>query len=271
MKTVTIGDVEFGAGTFPVIAGPCSVESDYITHARAAASSGADVLRGCIFKPRSGPDRFQGIGPEGIPLLVRARDVTGLPVIAEPLDADDVKLLDPHVDGFLVGARSMRNSRLLQSVGATGRPVIVKRSFAATYDEWLGSADYVRTTGNDEIILCERGIRTFVTDTRNTLDISAVPVLRTRTDLPVIVDPSHAAGRREWVLPLAMAAAGVMADGLMVECHTQPAESWTDSDQALGPTELAHLINVTRQLSAVSRTLTGQARQAVTNRPSTTR
>ncbi|MGH3759830.1 3-deoxy-7-phosphoheptulonate synthase [Actinophytocola sp.] len=256
MRTVAIGDVEFGAGGFPVIAGPCSVESDYLAHARAAASSGADVLRGSVFKPRSGPDRFQGIGPEGIPLLARARDATGLPVIAEPLDAEDVQLLEPHVDGFLVGARSMHNSRLLQSVGATGRPVVLKRAFAATYDEWLGAADYVRSTGNDEVILCERGIRTFVTETRNTLDISAVPVLRTRTDLPVIVDPSHASGRREWVLPLAMAAAGVLADGLIVECHTRPHESWTDSDQAIEPPELKHLIDATRQLSAVSRALT---------------
>lgn len=256
MRTVVIGEVEFGAGGFPVIAGPCSVESDYVAHARAAASSGADILRGSVFKPRSGPDRFQGIGREGIPLLARAREATGLPVIAEALDAADVQLLEPHVAGFLVGARSMYNSRLLQSVGATGLPVILKRSFAATYDEWLGAAEYVRSAGNDDIILCERGIRTFVTDTRNTLDISAVPVLRTKTDLPVIIDPSHASGRREWVLPLAMAAAAALADGLIVECHTRPHESITDSDQAIEPPELQHLIEATRQLSAVSRGLT---------------
>lgn len=255
MRVVSVGGVQFGAGGFPVIAGPCSVETGYVAHARAAASAGADVLRGCIFKPRSGPDRFQGIGPDGIPLLAEARKATGLPVIAEALDADDVNLLRPYISGFLVGARSMRNSRLLHAVGATGLPVILKRSFAATYDEWLGSADYVRATGNEDVILCERGIRTFVAETRNTLDIAAVPVLRDRTDLPIIVDPSHASGRREWVLPLAMAAAGVGADGLMVECHTYPEESWTDSHQAIDPVELEHLIDMTRRLSAFGRSL----------------
>lgn len=259
MRTVSIGSVFFGDGGLPVIAGPCSVETDYVVHAQAAADAGADVLRGCIFKPRSAPDRFQGIGPEGIPYLTEARRVTGLPIVSEALDEDDVRLLAPHVDGFLIGARSMYNSRLLRFIGSTGRPVILKRAFAATYDEWLGAADFVSATGNQDIVLCERGIRTFVTETRNTLDISAVPVLRAKTDLPVIIDPSHAAGRREWVLPLAMAAAGIGADGLIVECHTSPSESWTDSDQAIDPSELGHLIKATVALSALSRSVSPQA------------
>jgi len=201
-REVAVGGVVFGGAYKPVISGPCSVETDYVTHAELAAAAGADVLRGCVFKPRSHPDRFQGIGAEGIPLLDEARSRTGLPVIAEPLDAADVHQLRDHVDGFLIGARSMRNSRLLEASGRAGLPLIVKRSFAATYAEWLGAADYVRATGNDDVILCERGIRTFVTETRNTLDVSAIPVLAGQTDLPVIVDPSHAAGRWEWVLPL---------------------------------------------------------------------
>jgi 3-deoxy-7-phosphoheptulonate synthase len=251
-RTVSIGGVSFDGIGFPVIAGPCSVESGYVSHARAAAAAGADILRGCIFKPRSAPDRFAGVGPDGIPLLQEARETTGLPIIAEALDEDDARLLAAHVDGFLVGARSMHHSRLLRFIGSTGRPVLLKRSFAATYDEWLGAADYVRAAGNENVILCERGIRTFVTETRNTLDISAVPVIREKTDLPIIVDPSHASGQRKWVLPLAMASAGVGADGLMVECHPSPDESWTDSAQAITPAALDHLIRATRALKTVN-------------------
>ena len=249
---VKIGDAVFGAGDLPVISGPCSVEPDYVEHAEAAALAGADVLRGCVFKPRSGPNRFQGMGADAIPLLDRARVRTGLPILSEPLDSADVELLKGHVDAFLVGARSMRNARLLHAVGAAGLPVVLKRSFAATYDEWLGSADYIRSAGNSQVILCERGIRTFITETRNTLDIAAVPVLRTKTDLPVIIDPSHAAGRRDWVLPLALAGVAVGADGLVVESHPVPAESWTDCDQAIDSDALRHLIAATRRMRALS-------------------
>ncbi|MFF0151908.1 3-deoxy-7-phosphoheptulonate synthase [Micromonospora sp. NPDC005203] len=250
-RRVAIGDVIFGGDERPIISGPCSVEPGYVGHAEAAAAAGADVLRGCVFKPRSGPNRFQGIGAEGIPLLDEARARTGLPIIAEPLDGDDVRLLRDHVDGFLIGARSMRNSRLLEVAGRTGLPIILKRSFAATYAEWLGAADYVRATGNDDVILCERGIRTFVTETRNTLDIAAVPVLAGRTDLPVIIDPSHAAGRREWVLPLALAGAAVGAAGIIVESHPVPDQSWTDSCQALSTPELRTLIEQFRRLTSL--------------------
>ncbi|MEV1143400.1 3-deoxy-7-phosphoheptulonate synthase [Micromonospora sp. NPDC049799] len=252
IRRVAIGDVVFGGDRQPIISGPCSVEPDYVTHAEAAAAAGADVLRGCVFKPRSGPNRFHGMGAEGIPLLAEARARTGLPIIAEPLDGDDVRLLFDHVDGFLIGARSMRNSRLLEAAGRTGMPIILKRSFAATYTEWLGAADYVRATGNDDIILCERGIRTFVTETRNTLDIAAVPVLASRTDLPIIIDPSHAAGRREWVLPLALAGAAVGAAGIIVESHPVPEQSWTDSCQALSTPELRDLIEKVGRLNSLN-------------------
>ncbi|SDZ35320.1 3-deoxy-D-arabinoheptulosonate-7-phosphate synthase [Amycolatopsis xylanica] len=249
---VTIGAAVFGSGAAPVISGPCSVEPDYVRHAQAAADAGADVLRGCVFKPRSGPDRFQGMGLEAIPLLDEARARTGLPILSEPLDSADVEALIGHVDAFLIGARSMRNARLLQAVGAAGLPVVLKRSFAATYDEWLGSADYIRAEGNPNVILCERGIRTFITETRNTLDIAAVPVLRTKTELPVIIDPSHAAGRRDWVLPLALAGVAVGADGLVVESHPVPDESWTDCDQAIDSAALRHLIETVKAMRVVS-------------------
>lgn len=240
---VQIGDVSFGRAAVPVIAGPCSVEPDFVEHALAAAKAGAGILRGCVYKPRSRPDRFQGIGDEGIPLLAEAREATGLPVISEALGVEDVDRLAPHVQGFLVGTRSMYNSRLLQRLGRTGRPVILKRAFSATYEEWLGAADYVRAEGNDQVILCERGIRTFVTDVRNTLDISAIPVMRSMCDMPIIVDPSHAAGKREWIAPLALAAIAAGADGLLIEAHTRPDESWTDARQALDPDSLATIIH----------------------------
>ncbi|TCO62836.1 3-deoxy-D-arabinoheptulosonate-7-phosphate synthase [Actinocrispum wychmicini] len=239
---VRIGDVVFGLGSVPVIAGPCSVETDYVKHAVAAAEAGATVLRGCVHKPRSWPDRFQGIGDAGLPLLAEARAATGLPIISEPLGEQDVERLVPYVHGFLIGTRSMYNSRLLQAVGRAGLPVILKRGFSATYDEWLGAAHYIRAEGNEQVILCERGIRTFNTEVRNTLDISAIPVMRSLCDLPIIVDPSHAAGRREWVAPLALAAVAAGADGLIIEAHPDPDESWTDSRQALHPHALKAII-----------------------------
>lgn len=254
-RVVMIGEVAIGGADITVIAGPCSVEPDYVAHAKAVASAGADILRGSVYKPRSAPDRFQGIGAEGIPLLDEARQATSLPVISEPLDSGDMERLSGHVDGFLIGARSMRNSRLLHAAGEIGIPVVLKRAFSATYDELIGAADYIRAAGNDNVVLCERGIRTFNTDTRNTLDIAAVAVLRGKTDLPVIVDPSHSAGRREWVGPLAHAAAGIGADGLIVESHPRPDESWTDSEQALDTPALSALIKAVRAHSAFARTL----------------
>jgi 3-deoxy-7-phosphoheptulonate synthase len=250
---VAIGGAVFGGLDVPVIAGPCSVEHGYVDHAGAAAAAGAAVLRGCVRKPRTRPDSFQGLGEAGMPLLAEARRRTGLPVLAEPLDAGDVGMLIPHVDALLVGARSMQNTPLLRAVGRANLPVVLKRGLAATYDEWLGAADYILAEGNTQVVLCERGIRTFETATRNTLDVASIPVLRDRTTLPIIVDPSHAAGRAGWVLPLALAAVAAGADGLLVECHPTPTASWSDAAQALDMAGLRRLVDAIDVLVAAVR------------------
>ena len=250
---VRIGEVEFGGAAVPVIAGPCAVEPAYPEQVVEVARAGASMLRGCVHKPRTRPDSFQGLGREGYPLLDAARRATGLPVLSEPLQPDDVEALGAHCDAFLVGARSMQNTPLLREVGRSGRPVILKRGLSATYDEWLGAAEYVLSEGNDNLILCERGIRTFETATRNTLDVAAVAVLRERTGLPVIVDPSHAAGQRQWVAPLAMAAVAAGADGLIIECHPEPTASWSDAAQAISPEQLRAIVDAVEFLTAAVR------------------
>jgi 3-deoxy-7-phosphoheptulonate synthase len=264
---VRIGDVLFGGPAVPVIAGPCAVEPDYPRHAAAVAAAGAAVLRGCVHKPRTRPGTFQGLGVEGYPLLDAARAATGLPVLSEPLQIEDVERLAPHCDAFLIGARSMQNTPLLREVGRGRHPVVLKRGLSATYDEWLGAAEYVLEGGNDQLVLCERGIRTFETTTRNTLDVAAVPVLRERTGLPVIVDPSHAAGRRQWVAPLAMAAVAAGADGLIVECHPEPDASWSDAPQAISPEQLRAIVAAVEFLAAAVRpaavTSLGAGREAI--------
>jgi len=241
-RRVSIGDVVFGGPAVPVIAGPCAVEPGYISHAQAMRHAGASVLRGSIYKPRTRPDAFQGMGEEGLALVEKARALTGKPVLVEPLSVEHVEMLTGRVDAFMIGARSMQNTPLLRAAGRSGLPVVLKRGMAATYDEWLAAAEYVLAEGNPKVILCERGIRTFETATRNTLDVSAVPVLRERTPLPVIVDPSHAAGRADWVPALALAAVAAGADGLLIESHTVPAESWSDAAQAITPETLEAII-----------------------------
>ncbi|MFN2451941.1 MAG: N-acetylneuraminate synthase family protein, partial [Candidatus Dormibacteria bacterium] len=203
---VAIGSVIFGGQAVPVIGGPCSVEPGYVAHARAMAATGVDALRGCVHKPRTKPGTFQGLGAGGLHLLDEARAATGLPIVAEPLSVEQVGPLTDHVDALQIGARSMQNTPLLRAAGRSGLPVILKRGMAATLDEWLGAAEYILGEGTDQVVLCERGIRTFETATRNTLDLSCIAVLRERSPLPVIVDPSHAAGNRDWVPALAMAA-----------------------------------------------------------------
>jgi 3-deoxy-7-phosphoheptulonate synthase len=250
---VRIGDVLFGGVGVPVIAGPCAVEPAYPAQVEAVAAAGASVLRGCVHKPRTRPDTFQGLGAAGYPLLDAARAATGLPVISEPLEVADVERLAEHCDAFLIGARSMQNTPLLREVGRGLHPVVLKRGISATYDEWLGAAEYVLAGGNDQLVLCERGIRTFETATRNTLDVAAIPVLRERTGLPVIVDPSHAAGQRAWVAPLAMAAVAAGADGLIIECHPDPAASWSDAAQAISPEQLRAIVDAVEFLSAATR------------------
>ncbi|TMC47246.1 MAG: 3-deoxy-7-phosphoheptulonate synthase, partial [Chloroflexi bacterium] len=216
-------------------------------------AAGARVLRGCVHKPRTRPESFQGMGAAGLPLLDEARRSTGLPVLAEPLQPEDIDGLRGHADALLVGARSMQNTPLLRAAGRSGMPVVLKRGLAATYDEWLGAAEYVLAEGNRSVILCERGIRTFETTTRNTLDVGAIPVLRERTGLPVIVDPSHAAGAAAWVPALALAAVAAGADGLLVECHPRPDTAWSDAAQAVTPAVLAEIVAATEMLAALTR------------------
>jgi 3-deoxy-7-phosphoheptulonate synthase len=238
------GSVTWGQGTFVVVAGPCSVESEdqILRTAEAVGRAGAHCLRGGAFKPRTSPYSFRGLGREGLELLVRARAATGLPIVTEVLNAHDVALVAEFADVLQVGARNMQNTGLLEAVGRAQRPVLLKRGPAATVEEWLLSAEWIASQGNDQIVLCERGIRTFETATRYTLDLSSVLVAKRRTRLPVIVDPSHAAGRADLVPPLARAALAAGADGVMVEVHRSPADARSDADQALGIEQFANLM-----------------------------
>lgn len=232
---VRVMDLEIGGSDFVVMAGPCAVESEsqLLTTAAAVAGAGARVLRGGAYKPRSSPYSFQGLGVEGLKLLRKAREETGLAVVTEVMSEEDVDLIAEYADIMQVGTRSMENYALLESLGKCGRPVLLKRGLTATLEEFLCAAQVVAMAGNRQIILCERGIRTFETATRNTLDIAAVPVLKAVSHLPVIIDPSHAAGVRSIVPALSRAAVAVGADGLLVEVHPCPDKAWSDGDQSL--------------------------------------
>jgi 3-deoxy-7-phosphoheptulonate synthase len=218
-----------------VIAGPCSVESEeqIIQIAKAVKEAGASMLRGGAFKPRTSPYSFQGLGEQGLVYLKRASEITGLPVVTEVLDPRDVKLVEKYADMLQIGARNMQNFPLLKEVGHSTKPVLLKRGFGSTIEELLSAAEYIMKEGNMNVVLCERGIRTFESSTRFTLDIAAVPVLKELTHLPVIVDPSHAAGRRSLVPPLARAALAVGADGIIVEVHQNPDHALSDGPQSL--------------------------------------
>jgi 3-deoxy-7-phosphoheptulonate synthase len=218
-----------------IIAGPCSVESrdQVLATAEAVRARGALLLRGGAFKPRTNPYAFQGLGWEGVDLLAEAGRATGLPTVSEVMSVDQVERMARSVDVLQIGARNMQNFDLLKAVGRTTKPVLLKRGLSATLDELLAAAEYVLSEGNPHVILCERGIRTFETATRNTLDLSAVPVLRERTHLPIVVDPSHGVGVRRWIRPLARAAKAVGADGIIVEVHPNPPEAKSDAEQAL--------------------------------------
>jgi 3-deoxy-7-phosphoheptulonate synthase len=222
---------------FTLIAGPCAVESEEQTveTARRVKEAGAHMLRGGAFKPRTSPRSFQGLGEEGLRILARAREETGLPVVTEVMDARQIDLVASMADVLQVGSRNMQNFTLLKELGHVDRPVLLKRGMSATLDEWLGAAEYVVGGGNDQVILCERGIRTFETCTRNTLDLSVVPVARQRSGLPVIVDPSHATGRADLIRPMSLAAVAAGADGLIVEVHPDPASAASDREQQLPP------------------------------------
>ncbi len=232
---VRVLDIEIGGPEFVVMAGPCSVETERQTldTAEAVRAAGATVLRGGAFKPRSSPYSFQGLGLEGLKILAKARRLTGLAIVTEAMAETDVELIAEYADIIQIGSRNMENSSLLEAVGRCGRPVLLKRGLTARIEDLLCSAQMVIASGNPDVILCERGIRTFETATRNTLDIAAVPVLRAVTHLPVIVDPSHASGVRELVPVLSRAAVAVGADGLIVEVHPSPDEAWSDGEQSL--------------------------------------
>lgn len=233
---IKVGNTRIGGGTLTVMAGPCSVETEeqIITVARAVKKSGATLLRGGAFKPRTSPYSFQGLGADGIRLLSLAKKETGLPIVTEIMDVSQLPLFD-DVDVIQVGARNMQNFNLLKVLGGQQKPVMIKRGLSSTYEEWLMSAEYVMAEGNENVILCERGIRTFETYTRNILDVASVPVLHQLSHLPVIVDPSHATGRSALVPPLALAAVAAGADGLLIEVHNDPACALCDGPQSLKP------------------------------------
>lgn len=235
---ISVGNTQIGGGTLTLMAGPCSVESEeqVVGIAKAVKASGATLLRGGAFKPRTSPYSFQGLGATGLELLKVARQETGLPIVSEIMEIGQLPLFR-DVDVIQVGARNMQNFDLLKALGRQDRPVMIKRGLSATYEEWLMSAEYVMAGGNHNVILCERGMRTYETFTRNTLDLSAIPVLRSLTHLPIIIDPSHATGK-SWLVPsLATGAVAMGADGLLIEVHNDPAHALCDGPQSLRPAE----------------------------------
>jgi 3-deoxy-7-phosphoheptulonate synthase len=253
----TVMDVDgrkIGGEHFALIAGPCTVESrdQTLEVARTVADNGATMLRGGAYKPRTSPYSFQGLGAEGLRLLAEAREETGLPVVTELMDVRDVEDLIEVADVIQVGARNMQNYPLLSEVGRTGHPVLLKRGLSATLEELLMAAEYVLKEGNDRVMLCERGIRTFETAYRFTLDLLAVPALRELSHLPIVIDPSHAAGRRDWVEPMSLAAAAAGADGIIVEVHNEPEEAICDGPQALGTDTFPEYAEQVRRIAEVA-------------------
>ena len=242
--TIKIGRNTIGAKKIHVIAGPCAIENmpTLLKIAHEVKKAGATFIRGGAFKPRTSPYSFQGLREEGLKFLAEARKITGLPVVTEIMDPRDLEVILEYVDVIQIGARNMQNFRLLQEVGSCNKPIILKRGLSATIKEFLMAAEYILSQGNTELILCERGIRTFETATRNTLDLSAIPVLKDLTHLPVIVDPSHGVGRWDYVAPMAKAAVAAGADGLMIEVHSKPEEDLSDGEQSLKPDKFRKLM-----------------------------
>src|SRR6201997_2310371 len=256
---IRVAGVPIGRDTLTVIAGPCAVETpeQTLAAARMARAAGASLLRGGAFKPRTSPYAYQGLGEAGLRILADVRAETGLPVVTEVIDPGSVELVASYADMLQVGTRNMQNFALLQAVGSAAKPVLLKRGMSATIEEWLMAAEYIAQRGNLNIVLCERGIRTFETATRNTLDISAVPVAQRLSHLPVIVDPSHSGGRRDLVLPLSRAAVAVGADGIIVDVHPHPAAAMCDGDQALTGEDMRELAEMVNTLPGLlGRTLT---------------
>lgn len=249
---ISVGNTQVGGDIFTMIAGPCSVESEeqIIEVATAVKAAGATMLRGGAFKPRTSPYDFQGMRAEGIELLLQAKKETGLPIVTEIMNANHIPLFE-EVDVIQVGARNMQNFELLKELGKTNKPILLKRGLANTIKEWLMSAEYIMAGGNENVILCERGIRTYETYTRNTLDLSAVPLLRGLTHLPIIVDPSHATGVSKLVLPMACAATASGTDGLMIEVHNNPAKALCDGAQSLTPAQFAKVADKVMKIRGI--------------------
>ncbi len=247
---VTIGDAVFGNGSLPVIAGPCAVESQsqVLSIARSVKDAGAKIFRGGAFKPRTSPYSFQGLGKQGLIFLANVREETGLPVVTEVMDVENFDLVEKYADLVQIGSRNMQNFSLLRRAGKSDRPVILKRGMSATLQEWLMAAEYIMEQGNRNIILCERGIRTFVRHSRNTLDLSVVPAVKKESHLPIIIDPSHAAGVRDQVISLAYASAALDADGVMIEVHNNPKKAMSDGAQSLYPEQF---IDVMKKMNAI--------------------
>ena len=257
-SVVTVGTAKIGGGHFGVIAGPCSVETEaqIVAVARAVKGSGACMLRGGAFKPRTSPYSFQGMGAEGLDLLLEAKNATKLPIVSEIMSPKLVELFEEKVDLVQIGARNMQNFDLLKEVGKMSKPILLKRGLASSYEEWIMSAEYIMSEGNENVILCERGIRTFETYTRNTLDVSAIPAIHKMSHLPIIIDPSHAAGMSWMVEPLAMAAIAAGADGLIIEVHNDPPHAKCDGQQSLTPEQFDGLMTkVNRLVPLVGKTL----------------
>jgi 3-deoxy-7-phosphoheptulonate synthase len=248
---VDVGGVAVGGSRLAVIAGPCSVESDeqMLETGRAVKEAGASILRGGAFKPRTSPYSFQGLGVEGLEILERTSAELAMPAFTEVMSENDVDAVEAHAAGFQIGSRNMKNSRLLQAVGQRKLPVLLKRGMSASIKELLLAAEYIVAEGNPNVILCERGITTFETATRNTLDLNAVPVLKQKTHLPVVVDPSHGTGVREYVKPMALAAIAAGADGVIVEVHCKPEEALSDGQQSLYPEQFVDLMDGVRRIA----------------------
>ena len=247
------GGIKIGGGAFQVIAGPCSVEGDnLIKIARRCKAAGATMLRGGAYKPRTSPYAYQGMGERGLDLLLEAKAETGMPIVTEVMDVRDVELfVDRGIDVMQIGARNAQNFNLLKEVGKTSTPILLKRGIAGTIDELLMAAEYIMSEGNDNVMLCERGIRTFETRTRNTFDLNAVPALHYLTHLPVVTDPSHATGYTRYVEPMALAACAAGADALEIEVHDNPAEAWSDGAQALTPDQFDRTMERIRAIRSV--------------------
>ena len=257
---IRVGDVQIGGGEFVVMAGPCSIESDeqMMECGYIAKKAGARILRGGAFKPRTSPYSFQGMEEEGLKLLKMVGEKMGMPVVTEVMNTVDVDLVEAYSDILQIGARNVQNFALLKKVGRSRRPVLLKRGMMTTIEELLMSAEYILSEGNEQVILCERGIRTFETATRNTLDISAVPVLKELTHLPVIIDPSHASGHAKYVIQLTRAAVAVCADGVIVEIHPEPEKAFSDGPQSLRPEQFYRLMDEVNLLADAMRNVIGR-------------